>query len=150
MKTPIRQDFKNFALLSYFLGGLIVLLSGLFFRVGVLYGALVAGYGASFIAMASGIRRFKKWAWYVGVVLVLPASVLGAVVGLAAAAASGGGGQMFLGAGGLFAVYVGWVLLAKPARKAYKRFCENPPPEPRTRRQRLLKQEEPVDGKEEA
>jgi hypothetical protein len=118
---PASIDIINLAFISKIFGTMVVLFSvGLGCITQWAYAGIPVGVG--FFIMGMGLGRYKIWAWYMGVFLLLPISVLGAIVA-----------TFLIGFGAitpltlsmlLSGLYVGWVLLSRGGRERYVRASE--------------------------
>lgn len=124
-RTPQARDFDAIALQLKFVGWLVTLLAlpAILANPWGLGGLGSLGVGLGFLVVGYGLGWYKIWAWYAGVVLMLPlttAVTLGAL--------------MMVGVGGIyilylllppaFAAYVTWVLLSKGGRTRYRQTAE--------------------------
>jgi hypothetical protein len=124
-------DIYNLALICKVLGVLLILFSLCFallsIKVGFvlvsLFGIIGVVVGVLFFILGVGLNRYRMWAWYLGVAVLVPLNIIGGVLGL-----------IFLGFGiisvvtismVLSAFYVSWVLLSKGGRSRYKKMGEN-------------------------
>ena len=121
-RQPNAGDITNLALICKVLGVLILLPSALFAALDTLWAFIGVGIGLLFLVLGVGLRRFRPWAWYLGVVVLVPLYVAGGVAGL-----------ILIGAGVvtvmsvamlLSAFHVSWVLLSKGGRQRYVKIRE--------------------------
>ncbi|MBM4036645.1 MAG: hypothetical protein FJ291_33330 [Planctomycetes bacterium] len=120
-KAPVGGDFRDVATLSRMLGALIVLLGALVALTDWVGGVGVA-CGVLLWVLGYGLRRFRMWAWYLGVAVLMPICGLGGTVGQVLVVT---GAARILGVALVAsASYVGWVLLSKGGRKRYREIRE--------------------------
>jgi|GEM_PF-6928963 hypothetical protein len=114
------REFATLALHLEFMGGFL-----LFVGIGIMclnwrVGLLGAIPGLAVLVTGLGLARYKLWAWYAAVGILIPLSVSIAVFTVVAWVSSGQTSFAALLAGPAYLAYVIWALLSKSGRQRYR------------------------------
>ncbi|MHC4598210.1 MAG: hypothetical protein ACYS47_04320 [Planctomycetota bacterium] len=119
---PKAVDFMNLSLLAK-AWGVLILAGGLLILAFSAWGVPLLALGVIFIITGIGLGRYRMWGWYMGVIVLVPLNILGAV-----AAALFMGLTSYVSFGlilmVLSGIYVGKVLLSKGGRARYRKIVE--------------------------
>jgi hypothetical protein len=127
--TPQSREVQLLSIMMTGCGGLVALfaLPAVFFSGSRVPGTIMLLMGLSYLVTGFGFSRYHRWAWYVAVVVVLPASLLislAAVVLTLSAVLQSTIVSTFAPLTVLFVLYAGWVLLSKGGRTRYYETVE--------------------------
>lgn len=115
------SDYINLSMFLKFWGGLIAVI-GILVTMLTLWGITVIVAGVGTIVVGIGLGKYRPWAWWGAVIILIPYNIIGCAV---ATILTGFEMRISVGAGltliSLF--YVSWVLLSKGGRKRYRQLA---------------------------